>query len=279
MGERDVTLILVTFVIILILMPFISAAPPPQKNVNINTGLEVEFTEIDFIENGQFHLFNAHVFNISTGLEVTNSTTTCKFSLFDNTGFHLINEVVMTYELDAEDWDYNVTGGNFTRNGIYSALIHCFTAEIGGFVSFNLEVTETGFEDKQPEIIYAVLLILMFLLDLLVIFIIIRLEVENPKDEKGNFIGITLKKYGRIVLIGISYGLILITLNLMNAAALNLSGATQFAGIIGGIFLAMLSVAWIWTLSIIIWIALVIWDDGKIVKEIRARLEEMENVV
>ncbi|KKL44429.1 hypothetical protein LCGC14_2365800, partial [marine sediment metagenome] len=128
-------------------------------------------------------------------------------------------------------------------------------------------------------IIYDVLLILMFLLDLLVIFIIISLEVENPRDEEGNFIGLTLKKYGRIVLIGISYGLILITLNLMNAAALNLSGATQFAGIIGGIFLAMLSVAWIWTLSIIIWIALVIWDDGKIVKEIRARLEEMENVV
>ena len=119
----------------------------------------------------------------------------------------------------------------------------------------------------------------MFLLDILIIWIIVRLESENPRDEEGNFVGITLKKYGRIVLIGITYGLILITLNLMNAASLNLSGATQFAGIIGGIFLAMLSVAWIWTLSIIIWIAFVIWDDGRIIKVIKARIEEMENLV
>ena len=158
--------LLFLFFFLLVLTPFVSAIPPVQTNINTAIGVQVEFTEIEFIENNQFHLFNAHAFNISNGLELTNDTTSCVFSMFDNVGFHVINEVSMNYEMDAMDWDYNVTATNFTRNGEYEGLIHCNTSTIGGFVSFGFEVTQDGFEDvsfpKQFSVIAFGLILIMF---------------------------------------------------------------------------------------------------------------------
>ena len=111
----------------------------------------------------------------------------------------------------------------------------------------------------------------------LLIYILGREEGgENYRDSEGNFVGISLKKYVRVVLIGISYGLILLTLNLMNAMATTSAEIPQFAGIIGGIFLAMLSVAWIWTLVIVIWMGIMAWKDGNLIKEIEEKIKEAQ---
>ena len=63
----------------------------------------------------------------------------------------------------------------------------------------------------------------------------------------------------------------------MNAAATTASEITQFAGIIGGIFSAMLSVAWIWTIIIIIWMGIMGWKDGNLIKEIEERINEAQS--
>ena len=145
--------------------------------------------------------------------------------------------------------------------------------------NYNFEITTFGGKVSNSGIIYAVLLLIIFGMDLLVFFLIYRLGHENYRDEEGNFVGISLKKYMRAVLIGVSYGLILITLNLMNAAAATTSQISQFTGIIGGIFLAMLSVAWVWTLIIVIWIGIMAWRDGNFIKEFKDKLNEATHTV
>ncbi len=123
------------------------AQPPPQVNVNIDTGVDIEFTKIDLFENGKDHIFNVHVFNRSTGLQLTNITTDCNFHLFDNKGFHMINQFKMPFDSIGIDWDLMVAGDNFTRNGEYSALVVCNATDIAGFSSFGFEVTPTGLGD------------------------------------------------------------------------------------------------------------------------------------
>lgn len=125
------------------------AQPPPstQTNINIDVGLQIEFTQVSIFENGEDHLFNAHVFNISTGLRVDNTTTQCSFHLFDNKGDHQIDQVPMIFDTFGIDWDYNVSGENFTRNGDYSYLIVCNSTDIGGFLSSGFTITPTGLGD------------------------------------------------------------------------------------------------------------------------------------
>ena len=65
----------------------------------------------------------------------------------------------------------------------------------------------------------------------------------------------------------------------MNAMATATPGISQFAGIIGGIFLLMMGGAWVWTFVIIIWIGIMMWRDGSLIKEIQKRINEMHQTV
>lgn len=162
------------------LISFISAQQPlsVQTNININTGLQIEFTQILLFENSEDHIFNIHVFNISTGKKVTNDTTECFFHLFDNKGFHIINQLSMPFDLVGVDWDLNVTGGNFTRSGLYSSLVVCSTNDLGGFTSVGFDVTESGAIIGEGEGIILFGLILILILTT-IFFLIAAMYIQN----------------------------------------------------------------------------------------------------
>ncbi len=160
--------LLFLFFFLLILVPFVSAQPPPntQTNININVGLEVEVTQIFTLQNNKNHLFNAHIFNISTQLLVDDTTTQCNFHLFDNEGIHIINQEPMTYDPLGLDFEFNVSNENFIRNGDYSYLIICNATNIGGFISVGIEVTQDGFVSvvfpQQFSVILLGIILIMF---------------------------------------------------------------------------------------------------------------------
>lgn len=129
-------------------------------------------------------------------------------------------------------------------------------------------------------ILYAALLFILFFFDMFIFYIISALSLQNHRDEvSGQILGINLKKYIKIVLIGISYGFILITLNLMVAIATELTDVTQFLGLIGAIFSVMLSLSWIWTIGIIIWIIFNVINDFRIDKDLKKMMEAAERVI
>jgi len=154
------------FLFLLVLTPFIFAQPPAQVNLNIDTGIGIEFTKIEVFENNQVHFFNVHAFNRSDGVRLTNATTQCFLHLFDNTGFHVVNQVEMEFDTLGLDWDLNITGGNFTRNGEYSTLVTCNATTIGGFASFGFEVTQDGLANvvfpQQFSVIALGIILIMF---------------------------------------------------------------------------------------------------------------------
>lgn len=175
---------------------------------------------------------------------------------------------------------------NYTLNSSYTNLIGRYyvdgVGDLGGVNTvwnYYFEITPSGFNISNSGIVYSVLLLVIFAMDLLFLFIIFSLSFENYRDEEGNYVGISLKKYGRVVLIGIFYGLILLTLNLMNSMANNVSGISQFSGIIGGLFLLMLNGTWVWTIGIIIWIGIMMWKDGGLINKIGNAMNDMSNKI
>ncbi len=132
------------FFLSLVLTPLISAQPATQFNINTDTGIDVEFSKVNILKQNEAHLFNAHVFNRSDGLRLTNVTTNCNFHLFDNMGTALIDQKSMFFDIVGLDWEQNVLKGNFTNNGDLSYLIVCNSSSIGGFASVGVMVTADG---------------------------------------------------------------------------------------------------------------------------------------
>ena len=135
------------FLFLLVLTPMVLAQPPSSfPVVQFTEGFAIEFTIIESYEFNQNILFNAHVFNISNGVRITNTTTDCSYHLFDNTGMHILNQIPMGFDVVGLDWELSVLQPNFTRLGEYSYLVACndSTGNLGGLVSVAFEVTGDG---------------------------------------------------------------------------------------------------------------------------------------
>ena len=154
------------FLFLLVLTPMVVAQPPVFPDVQFTEGFAVEFTQIQTYEFNQDILFNAHVFNLSNGVRIINTTTDCNYHLFDNRGTHILNQIPMNFDLAGLDWEINVLQPNFTRLGQYSYLVVCNDSSnnLGGLVSVGIEVTADGKEfQKFPQeftlIIFGILFI------------------------------------------------------------------------------------------------------------------------
>ncbi len=237
-------------------------ATKTQTNVNINLGLQVEFTQVDTFENGVDHLFNAHVFNISNGLRVDNTTTDCTFHLFNNTGKHQIDQVAMEFHSLGIDWDYNVLGENFTRNGEYSYLIVCNATSFGGFLSSGFEITPTGLKlETSDSILLIIILIGTFILFLGFLYPAITLPYSNKTNEDGSITKVTKSKYLKLLSVWFAYGFLmwfLQTLNLISISFIKLSNLSNF---ITNIFIYSQGISVGITFLIIFIIMIETWKD------------------
>ncbi len=218
-------------------------------------------------------------FKLGDDVNLIQTCDNCTFNNITSVLYPNSTQTIGEFEMTKRGTIYNFTlsSDNVTELGTY--IVNGF-GDLDGIDTvwnYNFEITSFGTKVSNSGIIYASLLLIIFGMVVLVFFFIFTLGKENYRNGEGEFVGISLKKYLRIVLIGVSYGLILLMLNLMNAAAVTTSEITQFAGIIGGIFLLMLDASWIWTISIVIWIGIMIWKDGNLIKEIEKRMEDVAN--
>jgi hypothetical protein len=139
--------------------------------------------------------------------------------------------------------------------------------------NYNFFVTHTGFTLTTGEsVLYFLMTIVLFILIFIIFYLIFTLPSKDERDpNKGFIIRIVKLKYLRMVLIGIVYPLIIVVLNLLNGLAVNFATLNIFAGVIGFIFLAMLRVAWVYTIIIILWILYNLLRDTKAKDLIRKR--------
>lgn len=262
--------ILLTLIIGMFLISFISAVPPfAQENV-FTEGYEIKYPQDGTLKLNLNHTFSFHIYNISNGVPIDNSSTNCIFHLYESSGKHIL-EVNAEYDTGSlnNEWEVFVDGGNFSELGEQCYLIQCNSSllGLGGFASVGFEVTPSGNPSPTSgeSILYFVFVTVLFGIFLLTIYFICVLPSGNY-NENGVTVGINPLKYLRIFLIAMSYPMLIIILNLLNGLAVNFVSLTIFSGIIGFIFEILLRTAWIFTIVIILWILYLLIKDSNFKK-------------
>lgn len=136
--------IFLTLLICMFLASFVIAQPPFQVS-EPTTGYELVFPKFYYHQIDKDFYFCFHVFNISNGMPIDNSSTSCNFHLYNKTGHSIILEETLGVNSDhLFTWILLVDKGNFSYPGQYSYLVHCNSSDLGGFVSAPFTTTPTG---------------------------------------------------------------------------------------------------------------------------------------
>jgi hypothetical protein len=134
----------------LFFIPLVSSAPPntiPGTQIiqQFAEGYTIKYPLVDNLYQNQDHEFYFHIFNISNGLPVSNLTTSCQFHLYnESSGEHMLNKtLVYNQHLNVtNEFEIEVTGGNFSQLGTYSYIVQCNSSVLGGFNNVQFNVIE-----------------------------------------------------------------------------------------------------------------------------------------
>ena len=257
---------LILIILLLFLLPQITAQPPFQVG-EFTTGYFIESQTLQTYKNGEHILFNSHVFNISSGVRITNTTANCTFHLFNNQGEHILNQIAMNFDTVGMDWELNVTGTNFTTNGDFSTLTVCQGTGLGGFLVIGFEVTPTGTELTPARgIIYLGLLLGVLFVFSLTMWGSIVLPFKNKRGALGEIVDVGFLKYFKIMLIFLTYALLVWVINLLLTLSNSFILLSQYVGFFTMVFVILRSL--IWPLFVLMWIAFIVmgWRDLQLVK-------------
>lgn len=134
----------IMFFLILLVLASNVYGVKPVTNVFIPTdqGIVIHYPFISDIELDQSVSLHFHLFNISSGLPLTDQKEDCYFHLYNSTGSHIYT--YHTNYLLTEQFDYEVKldGNNFSKVGHYSYIFQCNSTRYGGAVTVDLSVVD-----------------------------------------------------------------------------------------------------------------------------------------
>lgn len=159
---------LTLFLLVLIVLPFVSSVPPVTTISQFAEGYTLEVYPIkQYFVAGEDVNFHVHVFNTTNGMPI-NESLHCFFHLYHQNGSHLAT-LYNDAPDDLHDYEFLVLGGNFTK-ATRSYHAYCYDGGIGGDYAYAIEVNDSGF--FQTASIY--IIIFIFFSSLLIGMVILR---------------------------------------------------------------------------------------------------------
>lgn len=150
----------------LILCSFIYSAPPFTFQSASGNFLEVRIGDLDYIKLNTDQKFHIHLFNASSGQPYTKDAR-CYLHVYDINHNHIAIETTNTLNGDF-DYEFSISGTNFTDIGYYPFIVQCNNSHVGGFVSGSIRSTIDGLEPNTrnlyPLIIASALIIAFFII-------------------------------------------------------------------------------------------------------------------
>lgn len=164
-------------------------------------------------------------------------------------------------------WNYSLTPTLMSRHDVTGQ------GDLGGintsFATF-FEVSPSGkIVSTGDSILYALFSLFLFGIIFLLVFFVFIMPSSNDRDERGFENKIIKWKYFRIILIALTYAFTILLLNFLNGLAVNFSALTMFAGLLGFAFEVMLSLAWVFTLLLVLWIFFMLVHDTNVNKQLK----------
>lgn len=142
---------------LLVILPFISSAPPVTVVSTGDNSLELKTPPINCLKENENFEFEIHVYNKSTGFPLT-SGVSCYLHLYNSSGKHIYEGFDSTISHDF-DYSFDVAGGNFTKE-TRGYVVACNTSTQGGFADIHLDVNKSG---ADPDGITKALFSLLFI--------------------------------------------------------------------------------------------------------------------
>lgn len=197
--------ILISTLLLLIVIPLISAQPPVTTIQQFPNGYVIIDAKQDFLELGKDYIHHWIVYNYSNGIKISNSTINCTMYMADSYG-----EVSLTSKAkyDAGGFFYvNISGSNFSKTGIYTYGIDCIDT-YGGALAGGFEVTLTGYPlfSADPRV-FATSSLIIFFLSLMFIFHYTTKKINYEKWYNNIIAKWEHKNYIKVIISSIGYNL------------------------------------------------------------------------
>jgi len=126
-----------------VLMFSLVSAVPPQTPINTANGITIEYPQYEFAKANTTFDLHTHVYNISTGLLLTNTTTDCYVHLYNPHGSHIYNQE-MNFSTNGVDFEAEIPDTVFAMLGTNAYILSCNSSVVGGFASGSFTVTNSG---------------------------------------------------------------------------------------------------------------------------------------
>lgn len=148
MNKKPLFLCLVLFFLVGIFAQIGLAIPPIKQTNTGSSGYLLETPQHDLILLNTTTNIQVHVFNISNGMPIKNTSTTCYLHLYNRTNNHILDMEQRKIE-HTFDFEFNIAGGNFTEYKTLSLIVQCndTTAGLGGFTSYQVQVVNQSYID------------------------------------------------------------------------------------------------------------------------------------
>lgn len=172
--------------LLILLVPLAHAAPPWTYSPVYSEGLTIDALAFDTLKQGDNFELHVHVYNSTSGLNIS-SRSTCETHVYNSKGQHII-QAVLPYD-GVDEFQYNISGNNFTQIGQYALEVWCYSGTSGGSERIYFEVTPSGnkVDEAQSSLIY---LPSMLILALAAFFFGISFLFQKPAG-KIIFVGLS----------------------------------------------------------------------------------------
>ena len=265
--------ILVVFSIMLFILFVPFASSVPDKFISTSTtGFSIEHPFINTYKYGEDIKFHFHVFNSSTGVPILANKliANCSFHLYNSTGSHIFKNNNAVESDDILDWEQIILKGNFTYSGQYAYVFQCNSSKEGGYLENDFYVTPNGdLMDSGKGLIYFLVTLFAFGIFMLITWLFLNINGENPKDETG-YLGINYRKYIKASLFPLVYVSFLWFFNFIIGLSNNYLGLTLYSNTLGFMFQILTKLVYpVIIITIIVLIVLMV-KDSNIEKEYKS---------
>ena len=264
--KRSVNILVIAIFLIFSIL-FVTAQPPQASQIvlNLESGIAIETPHILYHEQNQSYIFYFHLFNITTGFDIDNSSATCEFELYNKTGNHLFENDEIPFE--GNDFYIFVDEGNFSTLGEYQFLIYCEASDIAGSYLGGFEVTPNGQSfNTEDSLFYLTLILCSMFLFILCLYGAISLPYKNPTNDENMITAVSNLKYFKVLLWGVSYLMFVWLLNLIHNFSVGFASLEPYTNFFGLMFKIMSVLAYPLLIFIIIFMFVIAVKDSKIRK-------------
>ena len=131
---------LLIIVMMLLLIPLVSAIPPVQIATGDET-LLLSYPKFEYVKMNTEYNMSVHAYNATNGLILLNADFSCDLHIYNHSGFQVLNVEMEDYNTHKK---FTYIDASAFVVGWYSYEVHCNTTSNGGYASGLFAVTTDG---------------------------------------------------------------------------------------------------------------------------------------